>query len=240
MATRRPPLTPQSAEITTATVEIKALTVNGKQVTLAVFRQLYEEPLYASRSWKAFGTPWCRVNYHPDRCDRDAAVHEHVVWQKGEELRRARVNRPSREVDSVPRFSEGPDDEIAICVAARCIGNARIKSVTGTTYAYDYDSKSAAAVEPAAYVAGKFESGSELEAKLFLSSADVADLVKGYGTQPTPSLVGEHTRLHPEADGCARVAQRLGNRLSSTDTWLNRAQQRWDEIRDLPQVFIAL
>lgn len=79
----RPPLTPQSAEITTATVAIKALTVNGKQVTLAVFRQLYEEPLYDdSRTWKAFGTPWCRVNYHPDRCDRDPVVHEHMVWQK--------------------------------------------------------------------------------------------------------------------------------------------------------------
>jgi len=112
-------------------VEIKAMTVNGKQVTLAVFRQLYDEPLYDSLSWKALGIPWCRVNYHPDRCDRDPAVHEHVVWQKGEELRRARVDLPSGELDSIPRFDEHPDDETAICVAARTISNARITSVEG-------------------------------------------------------------------------------------------------------------
>jgi hypothetical protein len=42
----RRPLTPQTAQITTASVEIKTLTVSGKQVTMAVFRQLYQEPLY--------------------------------------------------------------------------------------------------------------------------------------------------------------------------------------------------
>jgi hypothetical protein len=54
--------------------------------------QLYDEPLY-DFNWKAFGTPWCRVNYHPDRCERDPVVHEHVVWQKDDELRRTRDRR---------------------------------------------------------------------------------------------------------------------------------------------------
>ncbi|MET8162263.1 hypothetical protein ABZT47_38390 [Sphaerisporangium sp. NPDC005289] len=202
----RPPLTPQSAEITTATVEIKALTVNGKQVTLAVFRQLYEEPLYDSRTWQSFGTPWCRVNYHPDRCDRDPVAHEHVVWQKGDELRRARLDRPSGKLDDVPRFDEHPDDELAACVAMGSISNARITSVKGTR---GYSTSSESVPEkPAAYVAGAFDTGREITAKLFLSSPNVASLMKGYGGQPHPTLETEHARIHPDARWCTDASRR--------------------------------
>ena len=45
MTARVIPLTTHNAEIKTATVEIRSLTVSGKQVTLAVFRQLREESL---------------------------------------------------------------------------------------------------------------------------------------------------------------------------------------------------
>ncbi|MFC6374873.1 hypothetical protein [Nonomuraea thailandensis] len=91
-----------------------------------------------------------------------------------------------------------------------------------------------------AYVAGEFDTGPIPEAKLFLSPARVADLVKGYGDKPHPSLASEHTRLHPEAEACSRVCRHLSNRLASTHTWLERAQQRWEEVLDLPQVFSAL
>lgn len=40
-------LTVHNATITTAAVEVKTLTISGKQVTLAVFRQLREEQLIA-------------------------------------------------------------------------------------------------------------------------------------------------------------------------------------------------
>jgi hypothetical protein len=238
MATGRAPLTPQSAEITTATVEIKALTVNGKQVTLAVFRQLYDEPLYHPLTWKAFGTPWCRVNYHPDRCDRDPVVHEHVVWQKGDELRRTRVDLPSDELDLVPRFSEHPDDEIAVCLAAGRIGNAWITSVQGAT-SYNYKAK-APVQEPAAYVTGKFNTGREVDAKLYLSSPAVAGIVRGFGDHPHPSLGSEHAHLHPDGVGCKQMADFLGERFTSTDVWLSEAFECWQDIRQLPQVFIAL
>jgi hypothetical protein len=39
------PLTVHNAEIRTAAVEVNTLTISGKQVTLAVFRQLQEEPI---------------------------------------------------------------------------------------------------------------------------------------------------------------------------------------------------
>ncbi|WP_433542029.1 hypothetical protein ACQP10_38400 (plasmid) [Streptosporangium sandarakinum] len=85
------PLTLHNAEITTATVEIKTLTVSGKQVTLAVFRQLQEAAL-VNDDGTLNGTPWGTVNYHPDKC-ADTAEHLHIVWQDGLDLRRARVDR---------------------------------------------------------------------------------------------------------------------------------------------------
>ncbi|MEV7427003.1 hypothetical protein [Streptomyces sp. NPDC091212] len=87
-------LTPQNATITTAAVEVKALTISGKQVTLAVFRQLEEASIIESLDATLAGEPWGRVNYHPDKC-ADAKEHIHVVWQKEDELRRATVYPPA-------------------------------------------------------------------------------------------------------------------------------------------------
>lgn len=86
-------LTTQNATITTAAVEVKTLTISGKQVTLAVFRQLREEPLVDELDAAIAGAPWGTVNYHPDKCG-DAPEHVHVVWQKGSDLRRATVRAP--------------------------------------------------------------------------------------------------------------------------------------------------
>jgi hypothetical protein len=85
-------LTVHNAEIKTATVEIQTLTISGKQVTLAVFRQLREEPLI-SDDGVLNGEPWGTVNYHPDKCGPNADVtdHLHVVWQRGADLLRASV-----------------------------------------------------------------------------------------------------------------------------------------------------
>lgn len=96
-------LTTQNATITTAAVEVKTLTISGKQVTLAVFRQLREEPLIAEDG-TLNGVPWGIVNYHPDKCSDSFFPHWHVVWQHGTELRRARVHH------SAP-FDEGGRNE---------------------------------------------------------------------------------------------------------------------------------
>jgi hypothetical protein len=85
-------LTVHNAEIKTAAVEIKALTVSGRQVTQSVFRQLKESALVTENGHLA-GLPWGSINYHPDKCGDDTS-HLHVVWQKDQELRRARVDAP--------------------------------------------------------------------------------------------------------------------------------------------------
>lgn len=87
-------LTTETATITTAAIEIRTLTIGRKQVTLAVFRQLREEPLIAEDG-TLNGVPWGTVNYHPDKCG-DAKEHLHVVWQHGDELRRSYVHGPEK------------------------------------------------------------------------------------------------------------------------------------------------
>lgn len=97
-------LTTQNATITTAAVEVKTLTISGKQVTQSVFRQLREEGLI-DHEGTLHGIPWGYVNYCPDRkvwdSTQQATVvcaeglpHLHVIWQKNNELRRARVTAP--------------------------------------------------------------------------------------------------------------------------------------------------
>lgn len=87
-------LTVHNVEIQTATVEVRTLTISGKQVTLAVFRQLIEERLV---SWEGefIGQPWGVVNYHPDKTCERFTGHVHVVWQAGEELRRDTCRPPT-------------------------------------------------------------------------------------------------------------------------------------------------
>ncbi|MFF4839271.1 hypothetical protein ACFY2G_04310 [Streptomyces collinus] len=88
-------LTTETATITTATIQIQTLTIGRKQVTLAVFRQLREEPLIAEDG-TLNGAPWGTVNYHPDKCATDHPKHWHIVWQRGDELLRTRVyEKPS-------------------------------------------------------------------------------------------------------------------------------------------------
>lgn len=77
-----------SAEVKTASIQVKALIINGKQVTLAVFRQLQIENLINRNTGRLNGVVWGKVNYFGGDCEND---HLHIVWQNGEELRRACV-----------------------------------------------------------------------------------------------------------------------------------------------------
>jgi hypothetical protein len=77
----------QEAVVRTATVEIKTLTVGGRQVTLALFRQLPYSSIIDASTLGLRGVPWGTVNYHFDKCFEEYPIHIHVVWQEGRELR---------------------------------------------------------------------------------------------------------------------------------------------------------
>jgi hypothetical protein len=83
-------ITAREATVKTATVDVKALTISGRQVTLSVFRQLKDAPLLDEETVALGGVPWGIVNYFWGTCAK-STEHLHVVWQKGEELRRACV-----------------------------------------------------------------------------------------------------------------------------------------------------
>jgi hypothetical protein len=85
-------LTVHKASIHTAAVSINTLTISGKQVTLAVFRQLQSAKLINDDGSFA-GLPWGTVNYHGTHCNGYSG-HVHVVWQLGDQLRRDEINPP--------------------------------------------------------------------------------------------------------------------------------------------------
>lgn len=81
----------EAAVILTTAVEVQALMIGNKQVTLAVFRQL-PEAAWLDEDAIPRGPAWGTVNYHPDRCESDPE-HQHVVWQDGSVLRRWKMHR---------------------------------------------------------------------------------------------------------------------------------------------------
>lgn len=105
-------ITTTEAVIKTASVEVRTLTLSGKQMTLAVFRQLLPEPLIDLETSELRGVPWGRVNYCPSKCYQSS--HLHVVWQKGSELRQSTIPGPNRpyHLSHDQKRSGMPDDEV--------------------------------------------------------------------------------------------------------------------------------
>jgi hypothetical protein len=117
--------TGDSWSIEPATVTINTLTINGKQVTLDVFRQLKEAALI-NHDGSLAGSPWGLVNYHQKRCDK-LKKHAHVVWQLDDQLRQETIQPPRFEpyrsdtcdalvfaygtVERLPSTTSGPPPE---------------------------------------------------------------------------------------------------------------------------------
>jgi hypothetical protein len=89
-----PVLTVHNALVRSAAVEIRTLTVSGKQVTQAVFRQVPEQEILRADGSLA-GVPWGWVNYWWRDTEPWGEKPLHVLWQQGGELRRAIVPEPS-------------------------------------------------------------------------------------------------------------------------------------------------
>ena len=87
-------LTAKEATIQTVQVEIQALKVGKKQVTMGLFRQLPLKDLIDARHITLAGVPWGYVQYwwdadgvRPEDYRRGKRLH--VVWQEGNELHRS-------------------------------------------------------------------------------------------------------------------------------------------------------
>jgi hypothetical protein len=93
----------QEALIKTVSVGIQTLTVNNKQLTLSIFRQLHQEDVIDRYTGQLKGGAWGTVNYFWNDCGwQGYREHRHVVWQKGKELRWACV-------EIMPNYGEMED-----------------------------------------------------------------------------------------------------------------------------------
>jgi hypothetical protein len=90
-------LTTKEVTVQTVQVTIQALKVGPKQVTMGLFRQLPYGELVDPQTVQLRGVPWGHVHYWWDGDGRQGwprtaeETKLHVVWQLGEELRRAVV-----------------------------------------------------------------------------------------------------------------------------------------------------
>jgi len=84
-------LTASEVAVKTATIAVNVLQIGNKQFTYAVYDQLMEEPIIDPGTGKLSGKPWGRVNRHTDckELTKLEVEHLHVIWQKGNELRKA-------------------------------------------------------------------------------------------------------------------------------------------------------
>ena len=101
----------KEATVRTAIIEVRSMMISSKQVTLSVFRQLLKEPLVDPETGELRGVPWGTVNYFWPPCKPN---HLHIVWQKGDELRRACEYAPGQKW--VECLSDGDDDGTGISV----------------------------------------------------------------------------------------------------------------------------
>src|ERR1043165_4278733 len=86
----------QEATVQTVQVEIKALKVGKKQVTMGLFRQLPYAILLDPQTVQLRGLPWGHVNYWWDGDGSSSGLHGdklHIVWQDGDTLRRGIVSQ---------------------------------------------------------------------------------------------------------------------------------------------------
>lgn len=84
-----PLISVNDVQIKGLTVEVKSLVVGRKQLTLSLMRQFIEEPIIDEEAMLLRGVPWGFINYFwGDDKDKTPENFIHLIWQKGDELRR--------------------------------------------------------------------------------------------------------------------------------------------------------
>jgi len=211
-------LTVHNAEIRTATVEIRTLTVSGKQVTLAVFRQLVEARLF-DEAGNLRGIPWGTVNYHFAKRCGDLGVHHHVVWQRGSDLRRSTVEKPY-----LPNLTPSPDSGQDWLAAAILSGRA-----------------------PADLTSDEVHAGFEMETAagtVTISSRrreihEALPSNHGWGGRGKERLEAI-TALTDHGADVEFQWRRVEDEAADLYAMRERLRNRWTEVLGLPQLFIAV
>ena len=225
-----PQIQVSEAQIHTAAVQIKTLTINGKQMTLAVFRQLRSENLIDPEG-NFKGLPWGTVNYHP-KCGLREEDHFHLIWQLGGELKRAVVQRPIR----IP-LTFGQDNRWMRFAAA--LGFQPAKEAYkqgfsgGTILTVSVEGRHVCFSVPRD-VLDVWEARSEFQAQECAWARrrleDVLQTFRGSFDMSDEALTEARDVAHQE----------MLEQIYEDENRSDRFQARWEELTDLPQLFIAV
>jgi hypothetical protein len=247
----------EQATLKTATVTIQAMVVDRRQVTLALFRQLLGEAV-VDYSGSFNGLPWGAVNYCPDKAACAEAekrsgqwaenrVHLHVVWQKGGELRRALETPPRAFAPWIP--DQEANEWMWLALAEGWWPSSWERGPR------DYRPNDERAIEvtfvddlPAVLCSlPQGEVGSSIEFAVGMRAVDETTAAgeEGWEEQQRTQRQAALTRgraLIGQLRTEASVEER-GRRIEAQLRVQHRAWQeraaRWQELQDLPQLFIA-
>lgn len=222
------PLTVASAKVHTASVEIDVMKIDGKQVTLSVFRQMLHEHLIDPDSGDFLGVPWGHVNYHPDKC-ADAATHLHVVWQKGSLIRQNTVVYRDLHPGQVVAVSRAVGDNWLIAAVLDDWFPTNLKIVRKQDFLKVSFNEDIVWIEIPKIVSKFFNEVYLRAAARDLEGAKQARLDFIEECNLLPDLP---SRDDARAAVCAEVAKYNMRRQSLMTRWL--------ELKALPQLFIAL
>jgi hypothetical protein len=220
----------REATVKTAAVEVKALTISGKQVTLAVFRQLEERELVNEYDASLNGMPWGWVNYHPDKCADDMR-HIHVVWQQEDRLYRARVEPDAQETAGFRKRKAEQGSYAAYVMAALCLEER--EPPKGLTFASNGDVE-AWLPAPFGLVRGHIPGG-----WYALEGFPPGERREGARARVRDWLETACADLAVEATAEA-IATKMRANDEETKQFLADWKQRFDELASLDQLFIAV
>jgi hypothetical protein len=240
-----------------ATVTINTLTINGKQVTLDVFRQL-KEAVLINHDGSLAGSPWGLVHYHQKRCDR-LEKHAHVVWQLDDQLRQDTIQPPrwglyrsgtcdalifasgttERLPDITMRSGPPPEDPVRHRQSRRSWSWFSPKSHQDPLQPPAEEPEQPARFRWTEPEFGRSRARSEgIRDVIFpLDGIECSGRLRGVMDlwDAGPELAAEHSAANRDA-----LLAQLQDEVAAEKERRAKHQARWAEILDLPQLFIAV
>jgi hypothetical protein len=229
----------EEALVKTATVEIKTLSIAGRQVTLAVFRQLQEESVVDYELLRLNGPVWGRINYHPDKwCSDGGGDHIHLVWQSGTELRRSHVGK-----DDHRHVMQRHDQAVAslsypLLNAFACEGGY-------------FEKESAYILGTKAFNIGgvqghvHFETSTDPLAQLLVANAAIA---RGEGEKPnvyfrsktSQQQIAQELRATLKTRSVQEIVEEIRNEQKERDAYQKEWETLYAKLKEVQQLFIAV
>ena len=105
-------VTVENAHVKSALIQVNQLTIGGTQkMTLKLFKQITEENIIDFYKGSLKGNPWGFVNYYWPENYNYKNTHLHLLWQKGNELRRCFID-PKGYTDNYGKYIIGHEDSL--------------------------------------------------------------------------------------------------------------------------------